>query len=297
MLAKDGLPPVKIKAAPEVLADEDILEMVNAGLVQITIADDFVADFWKQIFPNLVLHNDVAVKSDGQVAWMIRKNSPQLMAELNTFIARYHEGSLQRNLLLRKYLKDTKYVRQASSKEEIAKFQRVVEYIRKYSGKYELDYLLMAAQGYQESGLDQNRKSAVGAIGVMQVMPATGKELKVGDITQLEPNVHAGVKYIRFMMDQYYAKEPMDELNKGLFTFASYNAGPGRIKQLRERAAQRGYDPNKWFNNVEIIASESIGRETVQYVANIYKYYLAYKMVAEQRDLRQKAKKEVTGKN
>ena len=127
-------------------------------------------------------------------------------------------------------------------------------------------------------------------------MPATGKELKVGDITQLEPNVHAGVKYIRFMMDQYYANEPMDELNKGLFTFASYNAGPGRIKQLRERAAQRGYDPNKWFNNVEVIASESIGRETVQYVSNIYKYYLAYKMIAEQAEQREKVKKEVIGR-
>jgi membrane-bound lytic murein transglycosylase MltF len=154
----------------------------------------------------------------------------------------------------------------------------------------------MGAQGYQESTLDQNKKSAVGAIGVMQVMPATGKEMKVGDITQLGPNVHAGVKYIRFMMDQYYAKEPMDELNKGLFTFASYNAGPGRIKQLRQRAAQRGLDPNVWFNNVEVIASESIGRETVQYVSNIYKYYLAYKMVTEQREQRERAKKEAIGK-
>ncbi len=296
MLAKDGLPPVKIKAAPEVLADDDILEMVNAGLVKITIADDYVAQFWKQIFPDLVLHNDVAVRSEGQLGWMIRKNSPQLKAELNAFIALYPEGSLKRNLFFQKYLKDTKFARQATSKQEMEKFNRVVEYIRKYSGEYKLDYLLMAAQGYQESQLDQNKKSAVGAIGVMQVMPATGKELKVGDITQLEPNVHAGVKYIRFMMDQYYANEPMDELNKGLFTFASYNAGPGRIKQLRERAAQRGYDPNIWFNNVEVIASESIGRETVQYVSNIYKYYLAYKMLAEQAEQREKVKKEVIGK-
>jgi membrane-bound lytic murein transglycosylase MltF len=192
-------------------------------------------------------------------------------------------------------LKNTKFAREATSKGEIAKFRRVVELLRKYSDKYDLDYLLMAAQGYQESGLDQNRKSAVGAIGVMQVMPATGKELKVGDITKLEPNVFAGVKYIRFMMDQYYAKEPMDDLNKGLFTFASYNAGPGRIKQLRERAAKRGLDPNKWFNNVELVAAEAIGRETVQYVSNIYKYYLAYKMVMEQEQGRQKVKKEASG--
>ena len=296
MLAKDGLPPVKIMAAPEVLADEDILEMVNAGLAKITVAHDYVADFWKQIFPNIVVHKDVAVKSDGKTAFMIRKNSPQLMAELNAFIARYPEGSLQRNVLLQKYLKNTKYAKPAASKQEMAKFEKVVEFLRKYSGEAGLDYLLMGAQAYQESGLDQNKKSHVGAIGVMQVMPATGKDLKVGDITELEPNVHAGVKYIRFMMDQYYAKEPMDELNKGLFTFASYNAGPGRIKQLRERAAQRGLDPNKWFNNVEVIASESIGRETVQYVSNIYKYYLAYKMATEQREKREKAKKGIIGK-
>ena len=148
----------------------------------------------------------------------------------------------------------------------------------------------MAAQGYQESGLDQTRKSAVGAVGVMQVMPATGKDMKVGDIQQMEPNIHAGVKYMRFMMDNFYANEPMDELNKGLFTFASYNAGPGRIRQLRARAAKRGLDANRWFNNVELLAAESIGRETVQYVSNIYKYYLAYKLLAEQQAERAKVK-------
>ena len=86
----------------------------------------------------------------------------------------------------------------------------------------------MAAQGYQESQLDQSAKSRVGAIGVMQVMPATGKDLAVGDITKVEPNIHAGVKYFRFMMDEFYKDEPMDELNKGLMTLASYNAGPAR---------------------------------------------------------------------
>jgi membrane-bound lytic murein transglycosylase MltF len=199
-------------------------------------------------------------------------------------------------VLLQKYLKNTKYARQATSKSEAAKFQQIVQFLRKYSDQYKLDYLLMAAQGYQESGLDQNRKSAVGAIGVMQVMPATGKDLKVGDITQLEPNIHAGVKYVRFMIDQFYAKEPMDSLNKGLFTFASYNAGPGRMKQLRELAAKRGLNPNIWFNNVELIAGEKIGRETVQYVSNIYKYYLAYKMLVEQAEERRKAKSEVSQK-
>jgi membrane-bound lytic murein transglycosylase MltF len=165
-----------------------------------------------------------------------------------------------------------------------------VALFRKYSEKYNLDFLLMAAQGYQESRLDQNVKSQVGAVGVMQVMPATGKELGVGDITKLEPNIHAGVKYMRFMIDQYYAKEPMDQLNKGLFTFASYNAGPGRVRQLRREAEKQGLNPNVWFNNVERIASARIGRETVTYVSNIYKYYIAYKLVMEEMQEKQKAK-------
>ena len=127
----------------------------------------------------------------------------------------------------------------------------------------------------------------------MQVMPATGQELGVGDIRQLEPNIHAGVKYIRFIVDQYFKDEPMTPLDKGLFAFASYNAGPGRIRQLRREAEKRGLDPNVWFGNVEQIASERIGRETVTYVSNIYKYYVAYRLVTEEGERRAAAKEQV----
>ena len=289
-LAKAGKPPARLKPAPEVLADEDILEMVNAGLAPMTIVDDEIAEFWKQVFPDLVINESAAVRTDGETAMMIRKNSPQLMQELNAFVERFGKGSAQGNMLLQKYLKSAKYAKQATRGEDVARFQKTVDLIRKYSGQYDLDYLLVAAQGYQESGLDQNRKSPVGAVGVMQVMPATGADMKVGDISQLDSNIHAGVKYMRFMMDNFYKNEPMDELNKGLMTFASYKAGPGRVSQLRKQAAARKLDPNKWFNNVEVIAAERIGRETVQYVSNIYKYYLAYTMLLEQQQLRQKAK-------
>jgi membrane-bound lytic murein transglycosylase MltF len=155
----------------------------------------------------------------------------------------------------------------------------------------------MAAQGYQESQLNQQAKSHVGAIGVMQVMPATGAELNVGDINELEANIHAGIKYVRFMMDQYYKDDPMDELNKGLMTLASYNAGPGRLRQLRREAEKRGLNPNVWFGNVERVASERVGRETVQYVGNIYKYYVAYRLALEQREERDKLKTRGTGRD
>jgi membrane-bound lytic murein transglycosylase MltF len=295
MLAKAGKPPVNILPAPEVLADEDLLEMVNAGLVPATFVDDYVADFWQKVFPGLVVNKVATIRKDLETGMLVRKGSRQLKAKLNGYIAKYPDGSLRRNLLLQEYLGNLKYAKNATSSAERAKFERTVKLFQQYAGQYDVDFLLMAAQGYQESRLDQGVKSPVGAIGVMQVMPATGKELSVGDIRQVEPNIHAGVKYMRQMMDRYYGSEPMTPLDKALFTFASYNAGPARIRGLRARAAERGLDPNVWFNNVEVVAGEAIGRETVQYVSNIYKYYLAYKLLTDQADQRRRARETLAG--
>jgi membrane-bound lytic murein transglycosylase MltF len=291
-LAKAKKAPVKIRLAPENLEAEDILEMVNAGLVKMTITETYIGEFWKQIFPKLTLHPDIVVRTAGDIAWMIRKNSPLLMAELNALLLRL-EKSGQRNELLARYLKSTKWAKSATSKGELERFERTVGIFRKYGERYDVEYLLLMAQGYQESELNQAARSPRGAIGVMQVMPATGKDMKVGDITQIDPNIHAGVKFLRAMMNEYYANEPMDQLNKGLFTFAAYNAGPGRVAQLRKLAAQRGLNPNLWFNNVELMAAEKIGRETVTYVGNIYKYYLAYQLIEEGRAQRQKIKETI----
>jgi membrane-bound lytic murein transglycosylase MltF len=288
-----GKPAVVIEEAPDVLEDDDVLEMVNAGLVPITVVDDYLAVFWSQVFAGIQVHQDVAVRSGGNLAIAFRKNNPRLREVVNQWIKKHGKGDAFRNVLERRYLKSVTYAKNAAADAERRKFQAVVELFKKYGAQYNLDYLLMAAQGYQESTLDQSVKSPVGAIGVMQVMPPTGKELKVGDITQVDANVHAGVKYMRFMMDQYFADEPMDQLNKGLMTFASYNAGPGRVRQLRREAEKRGLNPNIWFGNVERVASERIGRETVTYVSNIYKYYITYRLLSNQRDRRAAAKAEV----
>ena len=285
-----GKAPVSIAEAPENLEDDDLLEMANAGLIRITVVDDYLAEFWKQVFTNLTVHDDVAVRTGASTAVAIRKDSPQLAAGLNAIIDEYGLGTTFGNMMQKRYLQSTKYVQSAASEAERQKFLQLTELFRKYSDQYDVDYLLMAAQGYQESGLDQSVRSRVGAIGVMQVMPATAKDLQVGDVRQLEANIHAGVKYMRWMVDTYYADEPMDRLNKGLFAFASYNAGPGRIRQLRKEAAQRGLDPNVWFGNVEQIASERIGRETVTYVSNIYKYYVAYRLIVAEKERRAAAK-------
>jgi len=285
-----GKPAVVINEAPDVLEDDDVLEMVNAGLAPITIVDDYLAEFWSKVFTGLTVHKDVTVRSGGNLAVAFRKENPKLREAVNTWLAKHGKGDAFRNTIERRYLDNVKYVKNAAADAERKKFQNVVELFKKYGEQYNVDYLLMAAQGYQESTLDQDVKSPVGAIGVMQVMPPTGKELNVGDISQVDSNIHAGVKYMRFMVDRYYADEPMDNLNKALMTFASYNAGPGRIRQLRAETKKRGLDPNVWFGNVERVASERIGRETVTYVSNIYKYYVTYKLLSEQRDRREAAK-------
>src|SRR5882672_908546 len=285
-------PPVTLKEAPENLEDEDLLEMLNAGLVSLVVVNKHAADFWKQIFPKLTVHDDVAVHTGGEIAWAIRKGSPQLKAKLDDFAKRNKVGTSTGNQLLTRYLKNVKYVKNAASVEERKKFLALVQYFQKYGDKYDVDWVLMAAQGYQESQLNQNAKSAVGAIGVMQVMPATGKDMNVGDIHQTEANINAGIKYMRWMIDHYYGDAPMTPLDKALFSFASYNAGAGRISQLRKETTKRGLNSNVWFHNVEYVAAEKIGQETVTYVSNIYKYYIAYRLVLES----QASKKEAISK-
>jgi membrane-bound lytic murein transglycosylase MltF len=295
LLKSRGKPPVAVKEAPEALEDDDILEMVNAGLVDVTIVDDFVAEFWQKVFTDTVLHKGAAVRTGGDIAVGVRKSNPKLLQAANTWIKQYGPKTAFGNTMERRYLQNTNYVKNATDDAERKKLRELVKLFEKYGSKYDVDYVLMAAQGYQESRLDQGAKSHVGAIGIMQVMPATGKDLAVGDIKQVEPNIHAGVKYFRFMVDQFYKDEPMDRLNKGLMTLASYNAGPGRIRQLRKETAQRGLNPNVWFGNVERLVSERVGRETVTYVSNIYKYYVAYKLVLDREAERQKARGDVKG--
>jgi membrane-bound lytic murein transglycosylase MltF len=275
------------------MEDEDLLEMANADLVQILVVDNHKAWFWQRVFPRLKLYPGVMLRKGGQIAWAVRKDSPQLFEALNGFLRTNGRNSLNARMIFRRYLLNTQYVKGAGVEASRKRFAALVALFRKYGAQYSMDWMLMAAQGYQESRLDHSAKSHVGAIGVMQVMPATGKELNVGDITLLEPNIHAGVKYMRTVVDRNFAREPMDEVNKVLFAFAAYNAGPGRVRQLRREATARGLNPNVWFNNVERIASERIGRETVTYVSNIYKYYVTYLLIQgeyiERRSLKQAA--------
>ena len=289
--ANRGLTPIELQAADEYLETEDILEMVNAGLVPISVADGHIAGFWADVFPDLELHEDLKVAEGQHIAWAVRKDATGLKDQLNPWIEANRQGQLLGNMLLKKYLQSNPWVKNATAEAEREKFLQMVDLFRKYGEEYELNPVMVAAQGYQESGLDQSKRSHVGAIGVMQVMPATANDPAVGipDIHELEPNIHAGAKYLRHLIDQYFDDPGIDPENRLLFAFAGYNAGPNRINRLRKQAEAEGLDPNKWFRNVELLVAREVGREPVQYVANIYKYYVAYSLVLQQQREREAA--------
>jgi len=282
-LKEMGKAPVKIHEADEYLEDEDLLEMMDAGVIPAIIIDSHKASFWAQIFKNIRLYPDVKVRTGGEIAWAIRKDSPKLKAVINDFVKKNKQGSLLGNMLINRYLKDTEYMKNNLSEKEIKKFKQIVGLFKKYGAQYNFDWLLLGAMAYQESQLDHSKRSKAGAIGIMQMLPSTARDpnVNIPDIDKLENNIHAGTKYLRFMVDNYFADEKMDDLNKGLFAFASYNAGPAKVAQLRKLAAKKGFNPDVWFGNVEVIAAQKIGRETVQYVGNIYKYYVAYKLIVD----------------
>jgi membrane-bound lytic murein transglycosylase MltF len=292
-----GKRPVMIELAEELLEDEDILQMVNAGSVPFTIVDLHKADLWAKVLDDITVHEDLAIHSGGQIAWAFRKDSPQFAEEINAFVETHKKGTLKGNILINRYLKNTDRLKNLTAEKEMAKLDATINYFKKYGEQYDFDWLLLAAQGYQESRLDQSLVSRAGARGIMQVRPGTARDpnINIPDISTAENNIHAGTKYMRFLRDRYYEHLHMDPFNKTIFTLASYNAGPRRIAQMRKKAIDNNLDPNVWFGNVELITAREVGREPIDYVGNIYKYYLSYKLAERFLDKKDQLQSEVEG--
>ena len=283
-LAQKNKPEIVIETVDDHLEDEDLLEMINAGLLDRTIVDQHKASFWAKILDNITIHENAYTNDDGQIAWAFRENSPELKKVIDEYVKTNKKGTLMGNILLNRYLKNTKYITNSLQSKNIEKYNGLVPYFTRYGQKYNLDHLFLAAVAYQESRLDQATVSHVGAIGVMQILPSTAQDKNVGipEIDKVDKNIQAGTKYLRFLADRYFpASEDIDAFNSTLFAIASYNAGPAKVARLRKEAAKEGLDPNKWFHNVEIIAAKRIGRETVQYVSNILKYYVGYTLLED----------------
>lgn len=278
-LQAQGKAPIRIKAADEQLTEDDLVQMVNAGLIPATITSDARGKLWSQVLPHLVVHTNAVIASGEQLAWVVRKDNPQFKQLLDEFIAPRALGTSFGNTLLRRYLQSTKWITNSTSAEEMRKFDALSSLFKKYAGQYDFDYLMIMAQGYQESRLDQAKRSR-NAVGIMQVNPqlAAADPIDVRDVATTGNNIEAGVKMLRHIEDRYFNDPHIDPADKTLMVFASYNAGPNRIARLRQKAGEEGLDPDKWFNNVEITVAQDVGQLTVNYVGNIYKYYIAYKL-------------------
>jgi membrane-bound lytic murein transglycosylase MltF len=290
--ADSGRRPLRIRAADERLEDHDLLEMVNAGLLPAIVVDSHKAAFWAQVFEDITVHEDIAVNAGGSIAWAVRRDSPQLLEAVNRFLRDHRKGTLVGNVLLARYLGEPDWIDNALSGRGAERHRDVIGAIRHYAGAYDFDWRMIAAQAYQESRLDQGKVSPAGAVGVMQILPATAADpnVAVEGIDEIGPNVHAGVKYLRFLRDRYFDAPEIAPLDRVLFSLAAYNAGPRAIARARKRAAAMGFDENRWFGHVEVAAARTISREPVTYVRNIYKYYIAYKTATPLRRAREAAR-------
>ena len=280
-LVEQGQAPIRIEAVDESLEDEDLIEMVDTGLLPWAVVDDYKPQMWREVFTRVTVRDDLVLREGARLAWAIRPDSPQLKTFLDTFLKENREGTLFGNIIRNRYIRDFNWTENAMGATELSRYHKLSALFTKYGTDYGMDPTLLAAQGFQESRLDQSVRSPAGAIGVMQLLPSTAqdKNVAIPNIDELEPNIEAGAKYMAFLKERYFSGPELDELNGSLLALASYNAGPGRIRRLRREAAERGYDHNLWFDNVEVIVAEQVGRETVQYVSNIFKYYLTYRWI------------------
>jgi len=282
---------IPITEADENLEDFDLLDMVNAGVLQAVVVDSHKATFWEQIFDKIVVHRDLSVHSGNQIAWAVRKDSPRLMKSITAYSKTVKKGTLLGNIVLNRYLGNTRWLKTALASEDRKRYEETIEIIKQYAGQYEFNWLIIAAQAYQESRFDQSKRSPAGAVGVMQVLPTTAADKAVGipDISTLENNIHAGVKYLHWLRKTYFSDAAISPLDQILFSFAAYNAGPGNMRRARRRAEKLGFDPNRWFGNVEIGMYRAVSGEPASYVRNIYKYYVTYQGVEKARQARAKA--------
>lgn len=292
-LQNAGKKPIQIIGLDENLEDEDILEMVNAGMLPYAIVHQNIGDLWQRVFTNTKARDDLAIAPGGDIAWAFRKGSPLLKTKLEEFINEHGEGTSYRNIFLHRYYSSSDLIKNSLASSEVGKFTSLVDIFKKYGEENNFDYLLLAAQGFQESQLNQSRKSPRGAVGIMQLLPSTAaaKPVNITGVGEsAELNIKAGAIYMHYLRESYVNDPAVDDKNQMLMALAAYNAGPGNLRSFRKIAKDMGLNENIWFKNVERGAAKKVGIETVQYVSNIYKYYLAYRSLLEREAAQKQAK-------
>ncbi len=280
-LVAAGLEPMRIVSDGRGLKTEDMLELVHSGAFQYTIADRFVAEIWSSILDGLRLETDLIARTDGEIAWAVRPDNPQLKALLDDFASKNRRGTLIGNVLFKRYFDDRKWISNPLLDTEHSKLAPFREALMEHAEAFGFDWRLIAAQAYQESQLDPNTVSYSGAVGLMQLLPSTATDMGVTDLTDPERNLYAGVKYMDWLRRNFFDEPQLTAEAQIDFCLAAYNAGPSRVRRWRAAAPGRGLDPNLWFGNVELLALEDVGLQPVQYVGNINKYFILYTLAVD----------------
>ncbi len=278
-LAATGRAPVNIVEMPASANADDILEMVNAGILDYTVTDDFTAELWSRVLPDITMPKGVTLCQGGNIAWAVRRDNPAFLESLNGYVDYIHQHLKNKTQAVwRQYFRDTKLIHNPLEMESWERFRKLTPPFKEAGERNKLDWLLMMAQGYQESLLDQKKRSPRGAIGIMQILPETARRVGYRNVKTARNNIAAGVAYMDFIRRKYFNDPAIPPDARVDFALAAYNAGPGRIQSFRREAEERGLNPNLWFRNVERVALDRIGEETVRYVSNVNKYYIAYRM-------------------
>jgi membrane-bound lytic murein transglycosylase F len=294
--------PFTVTEVPANVETETLLAQVAAGEVALTVCDSHILAVEQAYRPELVQLVKLTQAPDGaldargkprdearSIAFGMRKDAPELQAFVNRWVKKNYRG-LEYNVIKNKYFKNARRAAEQGAAREQEK-DRISPYddlIKKYAAQYQLDWRLMAAQAYQESRFNPQAKSWVGALGLFQVMPATGKEMGFVNLKDPEIGTHAGIKYMHRMIDAFEPTLPLKQRVR--FALASYNAGRGHVIDARRLARQKGWDPDRWFDNVEkamLLLKERKyarkarhgycrGDEPVQYVSKIQSRYDAY---------------------
>jgi membrane-bound lytic murein transglycosylase F len=285
---------VQLAAAPEDEETEAAIANVASGAYDLTVADqNFLAI-------ELTWRDDIRAaftlgEEEGQ-AWALRANNPQLLKQLNAFIAKEYRG-LFYNMAYKKYFKAPRNVAKLKQGQlqlqEQGKLSPYDDLIKKYAEQYQFDWRLIAAQMYQETKFNPHAKSWVGAQGLLQVMPATAREMGVKDMHNPENGIKAGVKYLDHVRKQFPESLPVGD--RVWFSLAAYNAGSGHVRDAIALAKQQGLNPDRWFDNVEramlLLANKKYaakarhgyvrGQEPVKYVREIRQRFGAYVQLTE----------------
>jgi membrane-bound lytic murein transglycosylase MltF len=274
-----GREPIRVEMADSSLQSEDLLQLVHAGVYDYTLVDDHLASLWSQVLDGIVVE-PASINEGGNLAWAIRKENRRLREQLDAYARSRRQGTLTGNVLFRRYYADTRWIRDPGEAETQDRLARWRSKFERYGAQYGFDWLALASVAIQESGLDQQARSAAGAVGIMQIRPSTAADPNVGIAgveNDADANIHAGTRYLAFLRKRYFSDPEISDDVRFDFTVAAYNAGPRMLSRLRAKAAGEGLDPNQWFGHVEHVARRIIGRETVDYVGNVNKYYVAFR--------------------